>query len=318
MKLCGVTTSDLGEQGDDSGNFLSPDASASGVNMNSFISNNELDSLRMDEEVHSNGIVIDDANAPCVSPDEVVEETGEPNRTTPSGSESQDYQDMDIQTDRHADRTHSAREPVVINSIFSEAALYRTAKPVIDELQKVILNLMHAGYKKAINPENKWGPDRSKQFTNHVFARIETLLGVSNAESTSDIDGSMIDSAVSYVSSLQTSGTNFTANEYVRVHILESLIVPNISNRTLATRLGVNRKLLPDMIEKRKKFDEIAALKKELNTVSADTEDDQSLEQNAEDFAAGLGADQLGILHMFSAFNFDQEDDFFLKAMLSQ
>ena len=52
--------------------------------------------------------------------------------------------------------------------------------------------------------------------------------------------------------------------------------------------------------------------------MSVDTEDDQSLEQHAEDFAAGLGADQLGILHMFSAFNFDQEDDFFLKAMLSQ
>jgi hypothetical protein len=53
---------------------------------------------------------------------------------------------------------------IIINSLFSKAALYRTAKPVIDELQKAILNLMHAGYKRAIDPENKWGPDRSKQF----------------------------------------------------------------------------------------------------------------------------------------------------------
>jgi hypothetical protein len=69
----------------------------------------------------------------------------------------------------------------------------------------------------------------------------------------------MIDSAVSYMSSLQTSGENFTANEYVRVHILESLIVPDISNRTLAT-----------------------ALKKESSKPSAYAKDDHSLELNAE------------------------------------
>jgi hypothetical protein len=168
-----------------------------------------------------------------------------------------------------------------------------------------MLSLMHAGYKGAINPENKWGPDRTKQFINHIFARIEIFFGISNTESTSDLDTSMIDSAVSYMSSLQTSGTNFTANEYVRVHILESLIVPKISNRTLATRIGVKRKLLPDIIEKRKKFDEIAALKKESSKPSADDEDNHSLELNAENFEAGLGADQLGILHLFADFNID-------------
>jgi hypothetical protein len=50
-----------------------------------------------------------------------------------------------------------------------------------------------------------------------------------------------------------------------------------------------------------------------LNTTSVDTEDDQSLEQNAENFAAGLGADELGILHMFADLNIDQEDDFFFE-----
>ena len=48
--------------------------------------------------------------------------------------------------------------------------------------------------------------------------------------------------------------------------------------------------------------------------MSVDTEDDQSLEQHAEDFAAGLGADRLGILHTFSAFNIDQGDDFFFES----
>ena len=229
---------------------MSPDASASGVNLYSFNSSDELDSLRIDQEGDSNRMVINDANAlpsSCVSPDDDAEEIDESNQATPSGSESQDTQNMDSRTNRDADviisndvvdgNVTGARRPVITNSLFSKAALYRTAKPVIDELQKVILNVMHVGYKGVVNPENKWGSDRSKQFINHVFVRIETLLGVSNTESTSDLDTSMIDSAVSYISSLQTSGTNFTANEYVRVHILESLIVPNISNRTLATSL---------------------------------------------------------------------------------
>jgi hypothetical protein len=253
VKLSGVETIDLGEQGDHSGN------------MNSLNSNHELDSLRLDQEDDSNGTVIDDANtlpSSCVFPDEVVEESSESNRENPSGSESQDSQLMDSRTDGDADIAISindvdesirgAREPVITNSLFSKAALYRIAKPIIDELQKLILNLMHAGYKGAIHPESKWGPDRFKQFINDIVARIETVSGVSNIEPTSNLDTGMIDSAVNYISSLQTSGINFTANEYVRVHILESLIVSKTSNRTLATRLGINRKSLPDIIEKRK------------------------------------------------------------------
>jgi hypothetical protein len=61
--------------------FLSPDASAGGVNMNSFNSNDKFYSLRMEQEGGSNEMIIDDANA-CVSPDEVVEESGESNRAT--------------------------------------------------------------------------------------------------------------------------------------------------------------------------------------------------------------------------------------------
>jgi hypothetical protein len=224
--------------------------------MNSLNSNHELDSLRLDQEDDSNGTVIDDANtlpSSCVFPDEVVEESSESNR---------DSQVMDSRTDGDADIAISindvdesirgAREPVITNSLFSKAALYGIAKPIIDELQKLILNLMHAGYKGAIHPESKWGPDRFKQFINDIVARIEIVFGVSNIEPTSNLDTGMIDSAVSYISSLQTSGINFTANEYVRVHILESLIVPKTSNRTLATLLGINRKSLPDIIEKRK------------------------------------------------------------------
>jgi hypothetical protein len=168
VKLSGIETSDLGEQGDHSGLFLSPDASASGANINSLNSNHELDSLEMDQEDDSNRMVIDDANKlqSCVSPDEVVEESSDSNRATPSGSESQDSQVMDSRTDGDADIAISindvdesireAREPVITNSLFSKAALYRIAKPVIDELQNLILNLMHAGYKGAIHPENKW------------------------------------------------------------------------------------------------------------------------------------------------------------------
>jgi hypothetical protein len=65
--------------------FLSPDASAGGVNMNSFNSNDKFYSLRMEQEGGSNEMIIDDANA-CVSPDEVVEESGESNRATITGT----------------------------------------------------------------------------------------------------------------------------------------------------------------------------------------------------------------------------------------
>jgi hypothetical protein len=189
--------------------------------MNSLNSNHELDSLRLDQEDDSNGTVIDDANtlpSSCVFPDEVVEESSESNRENPSGSESQDSQVMDSRTDGDADIAISindvdesirgAREPVITTSLFSKAALYRIAKPIIDELQKPILNLMHAGYKGAIHPESKWGPDRFKQFINDIVARIETVFGVSNIEPTSNLDTGMIDSAVSYISSLHRESTS--------------------------------------------------------------------------------------------------------------
>jgi hypothetical protein len=102
-KLCGVKTTEQGEKGNNNcGMFLSPDASATGVNLNSFNSNDELDSLRMEEESGSNEMVIDDANA-CVSPDEVVEENSESNRATPTESESGDFQDTDNRRDGDAD-----------------------------------------------------------------------------------------------------------------------------------------------------------------------------------------------------------------------
>jgi hypothetical protein len=188
VQLSRVETSDpRGEQGDHFGMFLSPDTSASGANMNSLHSNHELDSLQLDQEDDSAGMVIDDANklpSSCVSPDEVVEDSSESNREAPSGSESQDSEVMDSRKDCDADIAISindvdesirgAREPVITNSLFSKAALYRIAKPVIDELQKLILNLMHAGYKGAIHHIRR---------TSGVLTVLNNLLIISQHES---------------------------------------------------------------------------------------------------------------------------------------
>ena len=123
----------------------------------------------------------------------------------------------------------------------------------------------------------------------------------------------MVDSAVDYLSSLQVSGTNFTANEYLRTHILESIVSSAVSNRLLATRLGINRKLLPDIMERRRTHDAIANLRRASCDKSAEADDDSSLDKSAEDFESGLGPDELGLSHLFATFHIDPDDDFFFN-----
>jgi hypothetical protein len=192
----------------------------------------ELDCLSKESVIGlQNGINIphlgDKMLPPCVSPDKIDDET-------------------------EVNVGGVTKETVINDSIFSQTALYRTSKPLIEHLQKSIHELMLIGYGGSIHSEKKWGQKRTEQFISHVFIRLKTLFEIPTAVPTSGLDTIMVDSAVNYLSSLQVSGTNFTANEYLRTHILESLVSSEVSNRILATRLGVNRKLLPDIIERRR------------------------------------------------------------------
>ena len=225
---------------------------------------------------------------PCVSPDKIDDET-------------------------EVNVGGVTKETVINDSIFSQTALYRTSKPLIEHLQKSIHELMLIGYGGSIHSEKKWGQKRTEQFISHVFIRIKTLFEIPTAVPTSGLDTIMVDSAVNYLSSLQVSGTNFTANEYLRTHILESLVSSEVSNRILATRLGVNRKLLPDIIERRRTYDAIANLKRESDGRSDEAEDDSSLDRSSEAFESGLGPDELGLCHLFADFGIDPDDDFFFN-----
>ena len=172
---------------------------------------------------------------------------------------------------------------------------------------------MQTGYGGAVHSTRKWGLNRLGQFVKHVFERLKAIFNISDADSISAIDTVMINSAVNYISSLQVSGTNFTANEYLRVHILESLVSSGVSHRSLGERLKVNRKLLPDIIERRQKYDCIVNLRNESKLSAAEAEDDGALEHASSAFSAGLEPDELGILHLFAAINLDPDDEFFFQ-----
>ena len=91
------------------------------------------------------------------------------------------------------------------------------------------------------------------------------------------------------------------------------MVSSEVSCRVLATRLGVNRKFLPDIIDRRHTYNAIANLKRESDGKSADAEDDSSLDKSSEAFESGLGPDELGLTHMFAAFWIDPDDDFFFN-----
>lgn len=203
---------------------------------------------------------------------------------------------------------------VQINSnLFSQTRLYKLTNPIVELLHKNVESVIAIGSNGLEDPNNKWGVERTEMFLDHIFKRVKKLLGISISSSNENSEKDMIDSAVTYMSSLKKIGTNFTGNEYVRIHILESLIPPTVkSSRSLALRLGVNRNTISDIIKKRHEFNEICRSKDQSTHVSETVEDDDSsLDEMANIFSADRTADELGLLHLFADFNFDIEDDFF-------
>ena len=198
----------------------------------------------------------------------------------------------------------------IVDTLFSRTALYKLAKPFVEELKQMLNILIGIDIFGSSISGSKWGQSRTDQFVNHVFSRRSTFK-VTDEESTGMMDTKIVDSAVKYLSSLQSGGTNFTENEFVRQHILEALVISDVSIRAVATRLGVNRKVLPSIVQKRSTYDKICAAKSCSSSTSPQHDDDQSLEAMQDSFAGGRGSEELGRHYLFAALQIDPDDDYF-------
>ena len=97
----------------------------------------------------------------------------------------------------------------------------------------------------------------------------------------------------------------------MRQHIVEALVISDVSIRAVATRLGVNRKVLPSIVQKRKIYVKICAAKSSSSSTSPQHDDDQSLEAMQDSFTGGRGSEELGMCYWFAFLQIDPDDDFF-------
>ena len=179
------------------------------------------------------------------------------------------------------------------------------------------------GYGGIVNPENSWCIDRTRQFVEHVFCRVNSILNIETpTTSNSTLDTEMVDRAAAYVGALTKNGTNHLGNEYVRLHVIEASLPAKVdSMRAFGRRLDFNRQILPDLIVKRAQFDEISKnvamghlisihdnldvaepIVENLNKAQPidDNLDDQALLDQEGNFKSGLLEEDLGLLHLFS------------------
>ena len=76
--------------------------------------------------------------------------------------------------------------------------------------------------------------------------------------------------------------------------------------------MKVNRNIVPEIIAKRIKFNELIALRDgRVQSILDDT--DLILEEGALDFEANRSPDELGLIHLFTQSNMSPDDDFFFS-----
>ena len=193
------------------------------------------------------------------------------------------------------------------NNLFGTSQLYAVAKPIILELQSKVKGVVPAG--------ESWGILRTTQLLEHVFNRTKNLFNITKTASSETLDTQIDDSAIEYMASLQTNhgGTNYKDNDYVRNHVLEAIMPLTLkSGRALASRLKVNRNIIPEIVAKRLKFNElIASRDARAQTVVEDT--DLVLEEGTLDFEANRSPDELGLIHLFTQSNVSPDDDFYFS-----
>lgn len=208
----------------------------------------------------------------------------------------------------------TAANPTLVpnNNLFGTSQLYAVAKPIVLNLQSIVKGVMPAG--------GSWGVLRTAQLLEHVFNRIRSLFNITKTNSSENLDTQMIDSAIEYLGSLQINhgGTNFKDNEYVRTHVLEALMPTTMkSGRALASRLKVNRNIVPEIFVKRLQFNKLVAARDVRGpTIHEDT--DHMLQESAVDFEANRSADELGLSHLFTHLNVSSDDDFFFSSTANE
>ena len=174
----------------------------------------------------------------------------------------------------------------------------------------------------------KWGKERMSQFLEHLFGRLRSVFQLDSAGSstTESIDTHIVNSAVDFIGALSLTAagaTNFTANDYVRQHVLVALIpIKTISQRTLSKRLQINRLSLPQIISKRIEASiECSNRRLSIQRDSSSVEglivlEDEELRNGNEAFAGDMNHSDLGLLYLFEAAGLEVEDSFFSKKMM--
>lgn len=209
------------------------------------------------------------------------------------------------------------KEGVCIDALFTQTRLYQVARPLIQLIKSNLDGLIARSYGGKSITLNSWGTERKAQFLDHVFDRIKSIYHVDNSGSSlTAMDSQMVESAAAYIAALSKDGRNFTGNEYVKQHVIEALIPENVSSvRAISRRLEVNRQLLPKLIEKRRKFNDISNSATS-NSSSRETEDDlddNALAEQEGSFSANLLPDELGFLHLFPDLDVGPDDDFYFE-----
>ena len=204
----------------------------------------------------------------------------------------------------------AAVNPTLIpnNNLFGTSQLYAVAKPIVSNLQSIVKGIMPPG--------ESWGILRTTQLLEHVFTRIRSLFNFTKTNFSENLDTQMIDSAIEYLASLQINhgGTNYKDNEYVRTHVLEALMPTSMkSGRALASRLKVNRNIVPEILAKRLHFNKLVVAR-DVKGPTIQEETDHVLEESALDFEANRSADELGLSHLFTHLSVSSDDDFFFSS----
>jgi hypothetical protein len=209
------------------------------------------------------------------------------------------------------------KEGVCIDALFTQTRLYQVARPFIQLIKSNLDGLIARSYGGKSITLNSWGTERKAQFLAHVFDRTKSIYHVDNSGSSlTAMDTLMVESAAAHIAALLKDGRNFTGNEYVKHHVIEALIPENVSSvRAISRRLEVNRQLLPKLIEKWGKFNDISNSATS-NSSSHETEDDlddNALVEQEGSISSNLLPDELGFLHLFPDLDVGPDDDFYFE-----
>lgn len=206
---------------------------------------------------------------------------------------------------------------VVNETLLSSSHIHRLTKPLLDyvhgEFKALTIDVIFS--KKTV----AFGANKLLQLKEYIIDRVRGLFNLDSPIFKGDnLDSKMVDSACTYIKTLSMTGggTNFSANDYAKNIVIISLIPEDLpSQRELSRRLGVPRKLISDLVNKRREFNLVAAKESEEKIIRAHLEDDESLQINNEEFAHELEENlaEQGLFLLFNAAFPDRDADIYFE-----